>query len=118
MKGNSVVTGAVFAALVAFTASMTAQQGGRERSLTGCLARNAETPKKDMHGNASRDVNYKLTNVEGGVSQAVEIAQSPKSLPLYTNHKIQITGTPVTGPDKSVLYMRVTGIRSLNNTCP
>lgn len=118
MKGNSVVTGAVFAALVAFTANMTAQQGGRERSMTGCLARNVETTKKDMHGNASRDVTYKLTNVEGGGSQAVEIVQSPKSLPLYVNHKVQITGSPATGPDKSVQYMRVTGIRTLNNICP
>lgn len=119
MKGTRVVAGMVVASAVAFAASIGAQEGGaREHSMTGCLMRGVETPKKDMNGNASRDVAYRLTDVEGNGPKTVEIMAAPKSLPLLENHKVQITGTAVAGPDKSVHYMRVTMMKSIKNDCP
>lgn len=117
MSSRIVCAVLVASAIAAFGWSVSAQEGGREHSMTGCLMRAGETQKKDPSGNALREASYRLMNIEGTGPKIAEISQAPKSLPLYANHKIQVTGTQVQGPDKAMHYMRVTMIRDLANDC-
>jgi hypothetical protein len=77
----------------------------KEHSMTGCLQ------KGTVAGT------FTLTNVEKGPS-TVEIAESTANLGPHVTHKIEITGTAITGKDPKAHTMKVTAVKMLGRTCP
>jgi len=72
--------------------------------MTGCLQRGTDAGT------------FKLTNVDK--VSTVDIAESTATLDPHVGHKIEITGTAVTGKDPKVHTMKVTGVKMLGTTCP
>ena len=109
MKGISSVITLVFACLLGTAIAADAQEAPssapKEHSMTGCLQKGAEPGT------------FKLTNVEKGPS-TVEIAETTANLEPHVTHKIEITGTAITGKDPNAHTMKVTAVKMLGRTCP
>ena len=73
--------------------------------MTGCLQKGAEAGT------------FRLTNVEKGPS-SVDITDSTANLAPHLGHKVEITGTQVTGKDAQTHVMKVTGVKMLAPSCP
>lgn len=76
-----------------------------EHSMTGCLREGAEAGK------------FRLTDLESGPA-TVEIAESTANLTPHVSHKVEITGSRVTGADPQAHSMKVTAVRMVSSTCP
>jgi hypothetical protein len=76
-----------------------------EHSMTGCLQKGTEAGT------------FKLTNVEKGPA-TVEIAEAAAKLDPHVTHKVEITGTKITGTDPKAHTMKVTAVKMLGTTCP
>lgn len=106
MKASAVMAAIVFACALGFGLRAQAQQDApKEHSMTGCLQGGSETS------------GFRLTDVEKG-PKTVEIAESTVNLAPHIGHKIEITGTAVTGKDPKTHTMKVTAIKMLSTTCP
>ena len=81
------------------------QQNAKEHSMTGCLQKGAEAGT------------FRLTNVEKGPS-SVDITDSTANLAPHLGHKVEVTGTQVTGKDAQTHTMKVTAVKMLSATCP
>ena len=81
------------------------QDAPKEHSMTGCLQKGADPGT------------FRLTEVETG-PKTVEIAESTANLAPHIGHKVEITGTAITGKDPSAHTMRVTAVKMLSATCP
>src|ERR1700733_10990982 len=97
--------------LLAFTACVLgfgvraeAQGAPAEHSMTGCLA------KGDDAGT------FKLTDLEEGTKEVV-IAGTSARLPPPLGHKVEITGVPAPGKDKTHT-MKVTAVKMISSKCP
>jgi hypothetical protein len=73
--------------------------------MTGCLQ------------NGTDAGTFRLTDLEKG-PKAVEIAESSANLTPHVGHKVEITGTAVTGKDPQAHTMKVTAVKMLSATCP
>ena len=103
-------TAVVFACLGALGVRAQAPQDApsnapKEHSMTGCLQKGAEAGT------------FKLTNVEKGPS-TVEIAEATAKLDPHVTHKVEITGTAITGKDPQAHTMKVTNVKMLGPSCP
>jgi hypothetical protein len=110
MKSLFVRTAVVFAFGAALAVRAQAPQDAptnapKEHSMTGCLQKGTEAGA------------FKLTNVEKGPS-TVEIAESTAKLDPHVTHKVEITGTAITGKDPNAHTMKVTAVKMLGATCP
>jgi len=76
-----------------------------EHSMIGCLAKGAD------------EGTFSLTHVEGGVP-LVAIAESTVDLAGHVGHKVEITGSGVTGKDPAVHTMKVTAMKHIDAACP
>ena len=83
----------------------TQQNAQGEHSMTGCLQKGAEAGT------------FRLTNVEKGPS-SVDITDSTANLAPHLGHKVEISGTQVTGKDAQTHVMKVTGVKMLAPSCP
>ena len=105
-----VLTGVLFTALlgVGLRAQAPAQDAQssapKEHSMTGCLQKGTDVGT------------FRLTNVDK--VSTVDIAESTATLDPHMGHKIEITGTAVTGKDPKAHTMKVTGVKMLGTTCP
>lgn len=100
MKLSKLVTTAVLSAVVTASGANAAD----EHSMIGCLAKGTEGT-------------FSLTHVEGGVP-LVAIAESSVDLAGHVGHKVEITGSGVTGKDPAVHTMKVTAMKHLDTACP
>ena len=106
MKASIVMTAFVFACSLGFGLRAQAPQDApKEHSMTGCL----------QTGTVAGT--FRLTDVESG-PKTVEIAESTANLAPHVTHKIEITGTVVTGKDPQAHTMKVTAMRMVARACP
>ena len=102
-----VITGVLFTALLGLGLhgqTPAPSSAPKEHSMTGCLQKGTEAGT------------FKLTNVDK--VSTVDIAESTATLDPHMGHKIEITGTAVTGKDPKAHTMKVTGVKMLGPTCP
>ncbi|MBI4461111.1 MAG: hypothetical protein HY648_13780 [Acidobacteria bacterium] len=81
------------------------QDAPREHSMTGCLQKGTDADA------------FQLTDLERG-PKTVEIAESAVNLAPHVGHKIEITGTAVTGKDPQAHTMKVTAMKMVARECP
>jgi hypothetical protein len=110
MGTTFVRTAVVFACLVGLGLRAQAPQDApssppQEHSMTGCLQKGTEAGT------------FRLTNLEKGPA-TVEIAESTAKLDPHVTHKVEITGTKITGTDPKAHTMKVTAVKMLAPTCP
>jgi hypothetical protein len=82
-----------------------AQDAPKEHSMTGCLQKGADP------------TTFKLTDLEKGPKEVV-IAETTAKLDPHVGHKVEITGTAMTGKDPQAHTMKVTAVKMLSATCP
>ena len=90
---------------VSYGSRAQAQDAPKEHSMTGCLQKGTEAGS------------FKLTDVEKGPKEVV-IAETTAQLDPHVGHKVEITGTALTGKDPKVHTMKVTGVKMLAPKCP
>src|SRR6185295_4539452 len=82
-----------------------AQDAPKEHSMTGCLQKGADAST------------FKLTDLEKGPKEVV-IAETTAKLDPHVGHKVEITGTAMTGKDPAAHTMKITAVKMLSPTCP
>ncbi|MBI3895743.1 MAG: hypothetical protein HY313_07400 [Acidobacteria bacterium] len=105
MKVSIVVAAFVVACVLGFGVQAQAQDAPKEHSMTGCL-------QKGMDAGT-----FKLTDLEKGPKEVV-IAETTAKLDPHAGHKIEITGSVVTGKDPQAHTMKVTAVKMISPTCP
>ena|ERR1041385_2237288 len=93
------------AAVLGYGSRAQAQDAPKEHSMTGCLQKGADAGT------------FKLTDVEKGPKE-VAIAETTAQLDPHVGHKVEITGTAVSGKDPKVHTMKVTAIKMRAPKCP
>ena len=101
MKASHVIATFIFSAITSVSSVLAATP----HNMIGCLAKGAT------------EGSFVLTHVEGGVP-LVAIAESSAELAPHVGHKVEITGTTVTGKDAKVHTMNVTAMKHLDTACP
>lgn len=81
------------------------QDAPKEHSMTGCLQKGVETGT------------FRLTQLEKGPA-VVEIAETTARLDPHVGHKIEITGTAMSGKDPKAHTMKVTAMKMISADCP
>ena len=106
MKASMVMAGLTMAWLLGFGLGAQAQQDApKEHSMTGCLQKGTDPGM------------YLLTDLERGPKEVV-IAEATVNLEPHLTHKMEITGTAITGKDPQAHTMKVTAVKMLGRTCP
>ena len=105
MKVPILLMAFVLACAVGLGVQSQAQDAPKEHAMTGCLKQGASAST------------YQLTDLEKG-PKTVEIAEATANLTPHVGHKVEITGTAVTGADPKAHTMKVTAVKMLSATCP
>jgi hypothetical protein len=105
MKFSMMIAASVLAWVLGFGLRAQAQDAPKEHSMTGCLQKGADPGV------------LKLTDLEKGPKEVV-IAETTAQLDPHVGHKVEITGTAVTGKDPKAHTMKVTAVKMLSATCP
>jgi hypothetical protein len=107
MKASVVTKACIFACALGFGFSVQAEDKPKEHSMTGCLQQ------------GSNPGAFRLTDLglENG-PKVVEIAESTVDLAPHVGHKVEITGSTITGKDPAAHTMKVTAMKHLAATCP
>jgi hypothetical protein len=105
MKFSMMIAASVLACVLGFGSLTQAQDVPKEHSMTGCLQKGADPGA------------LKLTDLEKGPKEVI-IAETTAQLDPHVGHKVEITGTAVTGKDPKAHTMKVTAVKMLSVTCP
>ena len=107
MKTSFVIKAGIFVCALGCGFTALAADAPQEHSMTGCLQ------------NGSEAGTFKLTDasIANGPTTA-EIAESTADLAPHVGHKVEITGSAITGKDPAAHTMKVTAMKHLAATCP
>ena len=107
MNASNLSKAGLLACALVFGCNVQAEDAAKEHSMTGCLQKGSDAGT------------FRLTDLglEGGPA-AVEIAETTADLAPHVGHKVEITGSTITGKDPAAHTMKVSAMKHLAATCP